>query len=144
MVEISSSQIIIDRLRAAVDTSSDSELARRIGVSQQAISSARRGKIPDAWARIALSRFGISADWLYTGIGHMRFAADAAPSARQSILQERLDRAERLAAEREQRIQKLEAELEEARRVERRALLEANIALKRLLRVTSSGQDDNN
>lgn len=138
MVPISPAREIIDRLKQATGAASDSDLADRIGVSQQAVSSARRGKVPAAWPRIVLSRFGVSADWLYTGVGAMMF-------------EERLrgpggcpdeSAVERLAAQREQRIRELEAELGEARKAERRALLEANNALKRLVPLLAADQNE--
>lgn len=128
MVHISPPHHIIDRLKRALNATSDSELARLIGVSQQAVSSARKGKMPEAWARIALSRFGISADWLYTGSGAMIFTGEGA------------GRADRLGDERDTRIGELEAQLEEARNAERRALREANAALKRLLPPLDGGE----
>lgn len=139
MIPISTAQEIIDRLKAATQAASDSELARLIGVSQQAVSSARKGKVPDSWARVALSRYGVSADWLYTGSGAMLYG-ERLPCSTRDLRRDtgedgagKLKKAERLAEERAVMIRALEEELEEARKAERRALLEANNALKRLL-----------
>lgn len=138
MIPISAPQEIIDRLKKAINVTSDSDLARLIGVSQQAVSSARKGKVPEAWARVALSRFGISADWLYTGSGAMLFTREeftgtSSPRSTPRRPEESIDKTNRLLAERDTRIRELESQLEDARNAERRALLEANAALKRLL-----------
>lgn len=138
MIPISAPQEIIDRLKKAINVTSDSELARLIGVSQQAVSSARKDKVPEAWARVALARFGISADWLYTGSGTMLFTREEftdTPSPRSTPRSpvEKMDKVSKLLAERDTRIRELESQLEDARNAERKALLEANAALKRLL-----------
>lgn len=139
MTDISSPKEIIDRLRTATSTTSDSELARLLGVSQQAVSSARKGKVPESWPRIALARFGISADWLYTGQGPMLFDGVRQRRAVSSPAHAPCDddaenSLERRVAEQAQRIREMEADLETARKAERAALLEANAALKRLLK----------
>ncbi len=138
MTDIFSPKEIIDRLRKATSATSDSELARLLGVSQQAVSSARKGKVPDSWPRIALARFGISADWLYTGKGPMLFDGGQQRNfdfsrAHAPDHREPEGDLERRTAEQAKRIKELEAELETARKAERAALLEANAALKRLL-----------
>ncbi len=61
---------VLNRLKAGAKAGSDTELAVMLGVTQQSVSSARsKGKVPDAWIRIAAERFNLSADWLLFGAG---------------------------------------------------------------------------
>ncbi len=63
--------MILNRLREGMEAGSDSELARKLGISQQSISSARtKDRVPDSWVRVAAERFGLSADWLLFGVGN--------------------------------------------------------------------------
>ena len=62
--------LVLNRLRDGMDARSDSELARKLGISQQSISSARtKDRVPDSWIRAAAERFRLSADWLLFGVG---------------------------------------------------------------------------
>lgn len=63
---------ILDRLRLAVHAKSDSDLARSLGITPQAISKARNmDKVPPSWCLTASGLFNISADWLFFGNGPM-------------------------------------------------------------------------
>ncbi|GFM37960.1 helix-turn-helix domain-containing protein [Desulfovibrio psychrotolerans] len=64
---------ILERLKQATGATSDAALAIALGVTQQAISSAKaRNKFPTAWAPIAADRFGVTTDWIFFGRGPMR------------------------------------------------------------------------
>lgn len=70
MKNLSSPDMILDRLRDGMGARSDSELARKLSISQQSISSARtKDRVPDSWIRAAAERFRLSADWLLFGVG---------------------------------------------------------------------------
>lgn len=72
MKELSSSDMVLDRMRQATDSQSDSELAENLGISQQSVSNARTKKnIPPAWIRFVAVKFYVSADWLLFGTGAM-------------------------------------------------------------------------
>ena len=76
MKNSSYADMILDRLREGVDAKSDSDLARKLGVSQQSISSARtKERVPNSWVRLAAERFNLSADWLLFGIGSRHLGA---------------------------------------------------------------------
>lgn len=63
---------IIERLKLGSKAKSDTDLARKLGVSQQAISGARiNNKVPDSWIRIAAEKFALSMDWLLFNVGTM-------------------------------------------------------------------------
>lgn len=67
---------ILKRLRQGTGARSDTELARLLGVSQQAVSNARKNaKVPDGWMPLAAQRFGLSTDWLFFGVGGMKLTA---------------------------------------------------------------------
>lgn len=66
---------ILKRLRQGTGARSDTELARLLGVSQQAVSNARKNaKVPDGWMPLAAQRFGLSTDWLFFGVGGMKLS----------------------------------------------------------------------
>lgn len=70
MKDITTPDMILNRLRDGMEARSDSELARKLGISQQSISSARtKDRVPDSWIRAAAERFRLSADWLLFGVG---------------------------------------------------------------------------
>lgn len=72
MKELSSSDMVLNRMRQATDSQSDSELAENLGISQQSVSNARTKKnIPPAWIRFVAVKFHVSADWLLFGTGTM-------------------------------------------------------------------------
>lgn len=72
-MEVTTASGVLQRLKEALSAKSDSEVARLLGISQQAISNAKaNNKLPDAWVRIAAERFELSADWLFFGRGSMR------------------------------------------------------------------------
>lgn len=72
MKESTSPDMVLNRLREGMAAKSDSELARKLGISQQSISSARtKDRVPDSWVRAAAERFRLSADWLLFGVGSM-------------------------------------------------------------------------
>lgn len=79
MKEPTSPDMILDRLREGMAAKSDSELARKLGISQQSISSARtKDRVPDSWVRAAAERFHLSADWLLFGVGNMFLGGEEA------------------------------------------------------------------
>ena len=83
MKEATSPEMILNRLREGMEARSDSELARKLGISQQSISSARtKDRVPDSWIRAAAERFYLSADWLLFGVGSMRLASEEAQEPR--------------------------------------------------------------
>lgn len=70
MKNLTTPDMILDRLRDGMEARSDSDLARKLGISQQSISSARtKDRVPDSWIRAAAERFRLSADWLLFGLG---------------------------------------------------------------------------
>lgn len=72
MKKLTTPDMILRRLREGMDARSDSELARKLGISQQSISSARtKDRVPDSWIREAAEQFGLSADWMLFGVGGM-------------------------------------------------------------------------
>ena len=82
MRETASPDMILNRLRKCLNARSDSELARKLDVSQQSISSARtKDRVPDSWVRFAAERFGLSADWLLFGVGVPFFESGGIPEA---------------------------------------------------------------
>lgn len=61
------------RIRQALNLDSDSKLAKVLGLSQKAVSSARtRQQLPSSWIVQIADRFGISADWILFGEGPMK------------------------------------------------------------------------
>ena len=72
MKDLLSSDMILNRMRQATGSESDSELAESLGISQQSVSNARTKKnIPPAWIRFVAEKFYMSADWLLFGTGSM-------------------------------------------------------------------------
>lgn len=64
---------VLSRMKEGVGARSDSELARLLGVTAQAVSKAKNtGKVPAAWVRDAAQRFELSTDWLFFARGIMR------------------------------------------------------------------------
>lgn len=60
------------RLMKALDSRSDAELARALGISPQSVSSARRrGEVPPAWVQACAEKTGCNAHWLFFGQGPM-------------------------------------------------------------------------
>jgi len=56
------------RLLTATGANSDSEFARRLGLTQGGISAAKkRGQIPAAWIEQVAEKYNVSADWLFFG-----------------------------------------------------------------------------
>lgn len=87
--------MILNRLREGMDARSDSELARKLGISQQSISSARtKDRVPDSWIRAAAERFGLSADWLLFGVGGV-YLGEEARETQSTYRNERMHRPER-------------------------------------------------
>ena len=89
MEDLNASEII-DRLKLAANATSDTALALALGVSQQAVSNARRGKFPAAWAPIAAKRLKVSTDWIFFGTGPMRAGQDSLPALPGSEVARRL------------------------------------------------------
>lgn len=71
--ELFSFQSTLDRLKSASKSSTDSALAKNLGLKQGSISSAKRkGQVPPSWLIRASNDFGVSLDWLYRGLGPMK------------------------------------------------------------------------
>lgn len=61
------------RLRTAAGVKNDSELARKLRISHQSISNARkRERLPETWVTQLANEFGLSVDWILYGAGTMR------------------------------------------------------------------------
>lgn len=76
MEDITEARAVLNRLKLGTNATSDSELARKLGVSQQAIYNARNtNKLPDAWIRKSANNFNLSTDWLYFGVGEVQRAS---------------------------------------------------------------------
>lgn len=78
---------ILERLKLCAASSTDTDLAKKIGVSQQSITSARTKKrVPSSWLITASQLFNVSIDWLYYGTGSMRPGAPT-PAPQQAVEQ---------------------------------------------------------
>lgn len=59
---------VFERLKIATGSTSDQELAVKLGLSKQSIADARSRKtVPPAWIPKAAQLFGVSTDWLFFG-----------------------------------------------------------------------------
>lgn len=75
VMEYQSTNNIFERLKIATSSKNDSELSRKIGLSKQSISSARKkGKVPESWIAKISNAFSVSMDWLRWGTGPMKMA----------------------------------------------------------------------
>jgi hypothetical protein len=64
---------ILDRLKQAMGVSTDTALAKALGIKQGSISGAKmKGSIPARWIIGTAEATGVHADWLLTGKGPMR------------------------------------------------------------------------
>lgn len=77
---------ILNRIALAANASTDVELARRLGLSQQSVAKARATQnVPTSWLVKASTLFEVSLDWLYYGRPPMRArlatAGSLSPSA---------------------------------------------------------------
>lgn len=69
-MEDTTTTAVLDRMIATSGLKSDSDLARYLGKSSQAVSKARRaGKIPVAWVPKIAAQFNLSTDYLFWGKG---------------------------------------------------------------------------
>lgn len=69
--------ILLDRLMNATGISSQSELARELGINRSGITHARnKNRIPDKWIVKLFRRFGISPAWVDTGRGPVFYSPD--------------------------------------------------------------------
>ena len=92
---------ILSRLNEATETKSDAALAAALGLSHQAIYSAKsKGRIPPAWIYEAARRYDVSADWLFFGRGRKK-VADPDESAAPSPTLEKAEVARRLLSTRQ-------------------------------------------
>jgi len=67
-----------ERLKQALNTKSDTDLAHVLGLAQSGVSNAKtRRKIPPAWYITASQLVGVSVDWLLTGKGPMHRGENA-------------------------------------------------------------------
>jgi len=68
------------RLKSLYGVSSDTDLAKKLGMTQSAISGAKaRGKVPSSWIVEAVTAFGVSLPWLSTGEGPKHAEGDLIP-----------------------------------------------------------------
>lgn len=59
---------VLERLKDAVGTASDQDLAAKLGLSRQAVADARARKtVPPAWILKVAKTYKVSADWLFFG-----------------------------------------------------------------------------
>lgn len=66
-------EAVFSRMMVAIGTKKASDVAAALGISQSSVSgSKRRGNIPDSWYPIIAQKFGVSMDWLRTGVGEMK------------------------------------------------------------------------
>lgn len=78
--ELFSFQNVLDRLKKATKTETDIALAKRLGLGQGSISSAKKkGQVPPSWLIRAANDFSVSLDWLYYGEGPMQRGASLSP-----------------------------------------------------------------
>lgn len=72
-MEDSTCSEILKRLHEATGTKTDAALATALGLSHQAVYSAKtKSRIPPSWIYEAALRHSVSADWLFFGRGPMR------------------------------------------------------------------------
>ncbi|WP_161946139.1 LexA family transcriptional regulator [Desulfonatronum thiosulfatophilum] len=77
---------ILERLFYAVDAANDSELARALDKTPQAIGAARdRDNVPSKWITTISERWGYSADWLLHGTGPMMREGQDIPVTRLAV-----------------------------------------------------------
>lgn len=70
----------LKRLRKASGATSDTELAKILGISQGGVSSAKkRGKIPAEWVKQIALKFNSDANWLFFGEGEQPLASGQPP-----------------------------------------------------------------
>ncbi len=77
---------VFGRLKQATGTTTDTDLAKALGIKQGAVSAAKRTlQIPPVWIAKISKGFSVSADWLFYGTGPMlRGDAQIAPGEAQS------------------------------------------------------------
>ncbi|RRD70535.1 MULTISPECIES: helix-turn-helix transcriptional regulator [unclassified Desulfovibrio] len=72
MRENSRFQDVLQRLMQALDVSTDAELARKLGITPQSVSGARkRAEVPPSWIQACAAQTGVNAHWLFFGRGPM-------------------------------------------------------------------------
>lgn len=63
---------VLERLKLATNSATDSDLADNLKLTKQAIAQAKAKKsIPSSWVQKTATTFTISADWLFFGTGSM-------------------------------------------------------------------------
>ena len=63
-------EAVLDRLKEASGSSTDQELADKLGIVRQNITSARKNnKVPDRWVSLACIKYGYFHKWIYKGEG---------------------------------------------------------------------------
>ncbi len=64
---------VLERLKAAVNANSDRALADALDLRPSAISTAKtRQTVPPSWVLTAATKYNISADWIWFGVGPMK------------------------------------------------------------------------
>jgi len=63
----------MERLKAALDVTTETQLGRALGIMQESVAVARkRRQIPPRWLVEVFMRYGISCDWILSGEGSMK------------------------------------------------------------------------
>lgn len=81
MSEQETYKTIIERLKNATNCHRDIELCRLLGISHQSLISARdRKSVPPGWILKICTKFNLSANWLFWGIGPKELNVEMADS----------------------------------------------------------------
>jgi phage repressor protein C with HTH and peptisase S24 domain len=67
-----SSETIVERMLLVLNSKNDAAIAQAVGVTPQAVSEAKKKKIPPAWSITIAEKYQVSLDWLLFGRGTMR------------------------------------------------------------------------
>ena len=87
MMETSRDQEIFRRLLEAAGVKTDAAFAAAIGISHQAVYSAKKkGVIPPSWIVEVARKFGASADWLLSGNGPVMMAERTEEPSRHAVM----------------------------------------------------------
>ena len=77
----------LKRIFIATETSSDSGLARVLGIQPPSVAAARkRQQIPGSWIEKVAEHFGVNANWLLFGTGQMKGESTQKPRFDEALL----------------------------------------------------------
>lgn len=111
---------ILSRLKKASDSTTDTELSKKMGLSKQAIADAKsKDSVPASWIPKSAKLFNVTTDWLFFGRGPMR------PNDTPIDHQEAIRQPETTVSEPCARCAKLEGKLEKVEE-QRDSLMEEN------------------